>query len=109
MPEPVAVKAMADAQSPPLWLGVDLSTQSLTLVLLPDQPVSDEIYYLDSVRYAIDLPQYGTEHGMHIADGDDGEKVCYYLAHTCTLHQCHPDLVFFSAWMHIRVWYVCQL
>lgn len=58
----------------PLWLGLDLSTQSLTLVLLPDEPGRPHIY-LDSIVYATDLPQYQTEHGMHISDGDDGEKV----------------------------------
>lgn len=60
--------------SSPLWLGLDLSTQSLTLVLLPDEPGRPHVY-LDSVVYATDLPQYQTEHGMHISDGDDGEKV----------------------------------
>lgn len=58
----------------PLWLGLDLSTQSLTLVLLPDEPGRPHVY-LDSIVYATDLPQYQTEHGMHISDGDDGEKV----------------------------------
>ena len=61
--------------SPPLWLGLDLSTQSLTLVVLPDKPGEQHVY-LDSIVYARDLPQYQTEHGMHISDGDDGEKVC---------------------------------
>lgn len=61
------------AQSP-LWLGLDLSTQSLTLVLLPDEPGGAHVY-LDSVMYDGDLPQYQTEHGMHLSDGDDGEKV----------------------------------
>lgn len=60
--------------SPPLWLGLDLSTQSLTLVLLPDKPGQGHVY-LDSLVYARDLPQYQTEHGMHIDDGDNGEKV----------------------------------
>lgn len=66
---------VADARTPPLWLGLDLSTQSLTLVLLPDEPGGAHVY-LDSISYAEDLPQYNTEHGMHISDGDDGEKVC---------------------------------
>lgn len=70
-----------------LWLGVDLSTQSLTLVLLPDQsPGAGDVVYLDSVRYASDLPQYGTEHGMHISDGDDGEKAS--AAHARPLRYC---------------------
>lgn len=60
--------------SSPLWLGLDLSTQSLTLVLLPDKPGADHVY-LDSVVYSTDLPQYQTEHGMHVSDGDGGEKV----------------------------------
>ncbi|CAM9439927.1 unnamed protein product [Ectocarpus fasciculatus] len=58
---------------PPLWLGVDLSTQSLTLVVLDDDPAADHVY-LDSVVYDTELPQYQTEHGMHVSDGDDGEK-----------------------------------
>lgn len=62
----------------PLWLGLDLSTQSLTLVLLPDEPGRPHVY-LDSIVYARDLPQYQTEHGMHISNGDDGEKVGYTL------------------------------
>lgn len=59
---------------PPLWLGVDLSTQSLTLVVLDDDPAADHVY-LDSVVYDTELPQYQTEHGMHVSDGDNGEKV----------------------------------
>ncbi|CAM9300006.1 unnamed protein product, partial [Hapterophycus canaliculatus] len=57
----------------PLWLGLDLSTQSLTLVLLPNEPGADHVY-LDSVVYSTDLPQYQTEHGMHVSDGDGGER-----------------------------------
>ncbi|CAM9733519.1 unnamed protein product [Pylaiella littoralis] len=62
-----------DTSSSPLWLGLDLSTQSLTLVVLPDEPGGDHVY-LDSVVYQRDLPHYQTEHGMHIGDGDHGEK-----------------------------------
>lgn len=58
----------------PLWLGLDLSTQSLKLVLLPDEPGEGHVY-LDSIEFAQDLPQYQTEHGMHISDGDHGETV----------------------------------
>ncbi|CBJ25521.1 similar to xylulokinase homolog [Ectocarpus siliculosus] len=58
---------------PPLWLGVDLSTQSLTLVVLDDDPAADHVY-LDSVVYDTELPQYQTEHGMHVSDGDGGDK-----------------------------------
>eukprot|EP00903_Cladosiphon_okamuranus_P007840 g7585.t1 len=56
-----------------LWLGVDLSTQSLTLVVLPDAP-GEEYVYIDSVQYMTALPEYMTEHGMHVSDGDHGEK-----------------------------------
>ncbi|CAM9530696.1 unnamed protein product [Choristocarpus tenellus] len=60
----------------PLWLGLDLSTQSLTLVLLSDTPGAPPVY-VDSLQYAQDLPHYNTEHGMHIRDGDNGEKASY--------------------------------
>lgn len=63
-----------ETSAAPLWLGLDLSTQSLTLVLLPDEPGAAHVY-LDSVVYATDLPQYQTEHGMHVSDGNYGEKV----------------------------------
>lgn len=70
----VSVAATPPPDSP-LWLGVDLSTQSLTLVLLADQPGNAHVHYIDSVVYSKDLPQYGTQHGMHVSDGDAGEKV----------------------------------
>lgn len=62
------------ADDSPLWLGLDLSTQSLTLVVLPDAPGA-ELVYNDSVQFMTDLPQFMTEHGMHVSDGDHGEKV----------------------------------
>lgn len=62
------------ADDPPLWLGLDLSTQSLTLVVLPDAPGA-ECVYIDSVQYMTELVQHMTEHGMHVSDGDNGEKV----------------------------------
>lgn len=68
------MKDRGEVDGSPLWLGLDISTQSLTLVLLPDTPGAPHIY-LDAIVYARDLPQYQTEHGMHISDGDDGEKV----------------------------------
>lgn len=68
------MKDHGEVAGSPLWLGLDISTQSLTLVLLPDTPGAPHIY-LDAIVYARDLPQYQTEHGMHISDGDDGEKV----------------------------------
>ena len=69
-----AIRMASGEPHSPLWLGLDLSTQSLTLVLLPDEPGRPHVY-LDSIVYARDLPQYQTEHGMHISNGDDGEKV----------------------------------
>lgn len=65
---------MGADDSSPLWLGLDLSTQSLTLVVLPDARGGNHVY-IDSVNYMNDLPQYHTEHGMHVSDGDQGEKV----------------------------------
>lgn len=62
------------ADESPLWLGLDLSTQSLTLVVLPDAPGAEYVY-IDSVQYMSALPQHMTEHGMHVSDGDHGEKV----------------------------------
>lgn len=62
------------ADDSPLWLGMDLSTQSLTLVVLPDAPGAEDVY-IDSVQYMTALPEYMTEHGMHVSDGDHGEKV----------------------------------
>lgn len=99
----------AQSPSPPLWLGVDLSTQSLTLVLLPDQQESEDIYYLDSVRYATDLPQYATEHGMHIADGDDGEKASLrcYLGLSLYLPLCGTVLILYQYWGSFLVWGSC--
>eukprot|EP00752_Nemacystus_decipiens_P016481 g14732.t1 len=57
----------------PLWLGLDLSTQSLTVVILPDAPGAEYVY-IDAVQYMTELPQHMTEHGMHVSDGDNGEK-----------------------------------
>lgn len=73
-PKAQGARTNGEDSGSPLWLGLDLSTQSLTLVLLPDTPGAHHVY-LDSIVYAKDLPQYQTEHGMHISDGDDGEKV----------------------------------
>lgn len=65
--------AKRTTSSSPLWMGLDLSTQSLKVVLLHDSAAAP--LYLDSIDYSEALPQYQTEHGMHISDGDDGEKV----------------------------------
>lgn len=62
------------ADGSPLWLGLDLSTQSLTLVVLPDAPGA-EYLYIDAIQFSKDVPQYVTANGMHVSDGDDGEKV----------------------------------
>ncbi|CAM9433343.1 unnamed protein product, partial [Phaeothamnion confervicola] len=51
--------------SPPMWLGLDLSTQSLKVAVLPDAPGAQPAYF-DSVVFARDLPQYNTDHGMHV-------------------------------------------
>ena len=64
-----------------LWLGLDLSTQSLTLVVLPDAPGAEALH-IDSVQYMSELPQHITEHGMHVSDGDNGEKVSVWRLFT---------------------------
>lgn len=85
------MKTSASTGLPPLWLGLDLSTQSLTVVVLPDRPAERHVY-LDSVVYTRDLPQYQTEHGMHISDGDNGERVSHLFENVrgCDMHYEGP-------------------
>jgi xylulokinase len=48
-----------------LYLGLDLSTQSLTLVFV--EAGSKRVVHVDCVHFDEDLPQFGTKNGMHIA------------------------------------------
>lgn len=50
----------------PVYLGVDLSTQSVTAVLV-EGPSLDTILQLETVNFDADLPKYGTKNGMHVA------------------------------------------
>jgi Ethanolamine utilization protein EutJ (predicted chaperonin) len=61
--------SLAAAMTAPCWLGVDLSTQSVTVALLPDEKGAAPLAVL-SVVFERDLPQYNTTNGMHIQDGD---------------------------------------
>lgn len=55
---------------PPMFLGLDSSTQSLTAVLI--DPVSGQIVHQHSVNFGADLPQYGAPSGF-IPGGQNGE------------------------------------
>lgn len=49
------------------WLGIDLSTQSLTVALIPDGIGKPPVAVV-SVNFAKDLPQYNTTNGMYIGE-----------------------------------------
>ena len=49
------------------YLGLDLSTQSVTCVFLSSSPTeSNTILHTDSINFDKDLASYGTTNGMHI-------------------------------------------
>lgn len=50
--------------SAPLLLGLDLSTQSITAVLL--EMGSHKLVATDSLNFDAELPKYGTVNGMHV-------------------------------------------
>jgi hypothetical protein len=62
----------------PCWLGIDLSTQSVTVALLPDDKSAAPLVVL-SVVFERDLPHYNTTNGMYVQDGDhpaDVSAIC---------------------------------
>jgi xylulokinase len=52
-------------RSPVMWLGLDLSTQSLTAALLSSKTGVPPL--ITSVNFDEKLPKYGTKHGMHVS------------------------------------------
>lgn len=55
-----------NSSSPPLYLGLDLSTQSVTAVLV-EAPPSLRVVDVQRVVFDDDLPKYATKNGMHVA------------------------------------------
>lgn len=56
-------QGQAQGQGAPLFLGIDLSTQSITAVILE----AGKIVATDSLSFDQELPKYGTVNGMHVS------------------------------------------
>ncbi|CAN0417590.1 unnamed protein product, partial [Ectocarpus sp. 12 AP-2014] len=74
-----------EEQGEPLWLGLDLSTQSLTAAVLRGDGVGrnfNEPILLESINYEKDLPveqRYGSKNGMKVVDEQVTSPVAMWL------------------------------
>ncbi len=67
-----AAAAAPDAQGKaPLLMGIDLSTQSVTVVIV--EAGSNALLASDSLVFDAELPKYGTKNGMHVGQGRNGK------------------------------------